>query len=90
MDALAELGDSCVAVACGQQHSLMLMRRRVVSEDEPAHRVHPTDDGGGAACTGLHNTLLVGCGHAEFGQLGTGDSGGSGEAARDFPSPRCA
>ena len=31
---------------------------------------------------------LFGCGHAEFGQLGTGDVGGTGEAARDFPLPR--
>ena len=31
---------------------------------------------------------LFGCGHAEYGQLGTGDVGGSGEAARDFPLPR--
>ena len=33
-------------------------------------------------------TALLGCGHAEYGQLGTGDVGGSGEVARDFPDPR--
>ena len=33
-------------------------------------------------------TRLVGFGHAEYGQLGTGDLGGSGSTARDYPLPR--
>ena len=51
------------------------------------------------ACGQLHTAFLLrpapgeparllGCGHAEYGQLGTGDAGSEGDAARDYPLPR--
>ena len=73
--ALQEAG-TAYAVACGQQHSIFLLRVDPSSADAD---VVAAADGG---------TALLGCGHAEYGQLGTGDVGGSGEVARDFPNPR--
>ena len=155
---LAEAG-ACVAVACGQQHSVFLVRphgggghdgggargepasaapeydrhaldrmlEQIERRDEPAptapefdrhaldqmleqieRRSDPTPptvlDGLIAMATEGPEALsalparerdasapprrLFGCGHAEYGQLGTGDVGGTGEAARDFPLPR--
>ena len=79
---LAEAG-AVVAIACGQQHTAFVVRPKAPSSEEGEEG----GDGGGEGKSDV-GRVLFGCGHAEYGQLGTGDHGGAGEAARDFPLPR--
>ena len=95
---LAEAG-AAVGVACGQQHSAFLLRPRPPTPPlldaqiamytyGPEVAVAPGGGGVHDAATPDGRPCIFGCGHAEYGQLGTGDVGGTGEAARDFPLPR--
>ena len=107
ISALAQLG-AASAVACGQQHTIFLLRAPPAPTAAATPAAAQTaaaaaaasgvggggDMGGGGGvdgdCVGSAggDVLLLGAGHAEFGQLGTGDSGAIGEASRDFPLPR--
>ena len=95
-----------IGVACGQQHTAFLVRRRpppngqsstaadasksVVASEAAALPLPDAKARDGAAKAGVDApfTMLFGCGHAEYGQLGTGDSGAIGVAERDHPTPR--
>lgn len=77
VDALWHMG-RVEQVACGHLHSAFVLRPR--PEVGAVHGVSEAFDAAAAR--------LLGCGHAEYGQLGTGDAGNEGDAARDYALPR--
>ncbi len=89
VEALWEVG-RVLQLACGHLHSAFVLRPRV----EAGGNGNGSEAAGGDGSVGKPLAAppaaarLLGCGHAEYGQLGTGDAGNEGDAARDYPLPR--